>query len=71
VIVGQVLCEAREAAGFTQEELAAKARMDRSYISDIERGSASLSLDRLFRLCDALNQSTSELVARVDRRRRE
>lgn len=67
-VVGQTLCEAREAAGLTQEELAARAAMDRSSISDIERGTASLSVDRLLRLCRALGTPAAEVVGRIEER---
>jgi transcriptional regulator with XRE-family HTH domain len=67
-VVGRALCEAREAAGITQEELAGRARMDRSYVSDVERGMASLSVDRLLRLCRALALPAATIVARVEAR---
>jgi transcriptional regulator with XRE-family HTH domain len=70
-VVGQTLCEAREAAGLTQEELAARATMDRSYISDVERGTASLSVDRLLRLCRALGTPAATIVQRIEARVRE
>ena len=66
--VGQILCEARDEAGLTQEELAARARMDRSYVSDVERGEASLSVDRLLRVCRALGVRAATIVERIERR---
>jgi transcriptional regulator with XRE-family HTH domain len=51
----------------TQEELAAKARMDRAYISEIERGKASPSMDRLFRICRAMGVRASTILARVEK----
>ncbi len=68
-MVGEELRKVREAQGLTQEALAAKARMDRSFISEIERGEKTPSLDRLFRLCDALGVRASVIIARVERRR--
>jgi transcriptional regulator with XRE-family HTH domain len=68
-VVGQVLCGAREEAGLTQEEVAARANMDRSYISDVERGIASLSVDRLLRICDALGISAASVIGRIEQRR--
>jgi len=69
IIVGQVLCEFREKAGLTQEALAARAKMDRSYVSDVERGEASLSVDRLLRICTALNVRASVVMDRIEKRR--
>jgi transcriptional regulator with XRE-family HTH domain len=51
----------------TQEALAAKARMDRAYISEIERGRASPSVDRLFQVCEALGVRPSTIIARVEK----
>ena len=67
-IVGQVLCEVRQEANLTQETLAARARMDRSYISDVERGEASLSVDRLLRICKALGVRASAVIGRIERK---
>lgn len=67
-MVGQVLCEARDEAGMTQEQIAAKANMDRSYISDVERGTASLSVDRLLRICSALGISAAIIMGRIEQR---
>jgi transcriptional regulator with XRE-family HTH domain len=69
-VLGTVLREVREQAGVTQQALAAKAGMDRAYISEIERGKASPSVDRLFRICQALGVRASTVVARVERRQK-
>jgi transcriptional regulator with XRE-family HTH domain len=66
-MVGEELRKAREAAGLTQEELSSKARVDRSYISQLERGLKSPTLDMLLRLCKALGVSAAEIVARVEK----
>jgi transcriptional regulator with XRE-family HTH domain len=65
--LGDELRAARESAGLTQEALAAKAKMDRAYISEIERGKADPSITSLFRLCDAMGVRTSTIIARVER----
>lgn len=66
-MVGEELRKAREGAGLTQEELSSKARVDRSYISQLERGLKSPTLDMLLRLCKAMGVSASEIVARVEK----
>jgi transcriptional regulator with XRE-family HTH domain len=68
-MLGEELRSAREAAGLTQEALAFRAALGRSYISQLENDRKSPSLDVLFRLCDALGVPASELIARVERRR--
>jgi transcriptional regulator with XRE-family HTH domain len=65
---GQVLREAREKAGLTQEQLAFEARLHRTYISLMERNVKSPTLDVLLRLGKALEISASQLVARVERK---
>jgi transcriptional regulator with XRE-family HTH domain len=54
--------ERREELGLSQEELAARAGLHRTYISDIERGSRNLSLKSLSRLAAALDTPVSALI---------
>ncbi len=51
----------REAKGFSQDQLAEKADLDRTYISGIERGVRNPSLLIVIRLAKALGTSISEL----------
>lgn len=51
---GRRVRELREAAGMTQEVLAAKARLHRNYVGGIERGERNLSLDSIAKLATAL-----------------
>jgi transcriptional regulator with XRE-family HTH domain len=64
---GGELRKAREAVGWTQEELASKAGVHRTYVSLLERDKKSPTLSMLLRLCQALGVSASELVARVEK----
>ena len=66
---GAVLREARLAADLTQEALAFRAGIDRTYISQLEHDKKSPTLDVLFRLADALGVLASQLIARVEQRR--
>lgn len=63
---GAELRKARQAANLTQENLAFEAGVDRTYVSQLENGRKSPTLDVVFRLCNALGISASELVARVE-----
>jgi transcriptional regulator with XRE-family HTH domain len=67
---GPVLREARLAAEMTQEQLAFRAGLDRSYISQLENDHKSPTLDVIFLLCDAMSVSASKLIAKVEGRRR-
>ena len=57
----------REELGLTQEDLAEKAKIHRTYLSDIERGSRNLSLINIEKLAAALSLSISELFQQVER----
>lgn len=57
----------REELGQTQEDLAEKAKIHRTYISDIERGQRNVSLINIERLAAALSMTISELFALVEK----
>lgn len=64
-VFGDQLRRIRKAANLTQEELAFRAGLDRTYISLLERGIKSPTLKTFFRLCSVLNQKPEELIAIV------
>lgn len=66
-MVGTVLQKMRLKVGMTQEELALKAKVDRTYISMLEHNKKSPTLDMLFRLCQAMNIKASTVIAKVER----
>ena len=66
---GDELRKSRQEAGLTQEQLAFEAELDRTYISHLENDHKSPTLGVLFRICDALGISASELIARVEKTR--
>jgi CheY-like chemotaxis protein len=55
--------ERRLELGITQEELAWRAGLHRTYITDIERGARNLSLQSIERLAGALQASIAELFS--------
>jgi len=63
---GRNLRRRREAADLTQEGLAAKADMDRTYVSDIERGVRNPGIKNVARLAKALNVTSAKLMEGVD-----
>ena len=69
-MLGTELRNARDAAKLTQEELSFAAKVDRTYISQLENDKKSPTLDVLFRLCDALGVSAAELISRVEKNRK-
>lgn len=52
----------RKEQGVSQEKLALKADVDRSYMSQIERCLANPSIDALLRISNALEVAPSELL---------
>lgn len=60
------LRELRQEKGLSQEELADKAGLHRTYISQIERGLKSPSLRSLQQIAEALGVPLSTLVKRLE-----
>jgi transcriptional regulator with XRE-family HTH domain len=64
VRVGLNLQELRRSRGFSQDELAYRAKVSQTYLSGIERGARNASLDLLARLSAALEVDVEELMRR-------
>lgn len=58
--VGQRIRELRKELEISQETLAYKAEVDRTYVTDVENGRRNVSVEILERLIKALNVSISE-----------
>jgi len=54
ITFGKNLRETRLSRNMSQEELAAKAKLHRTYISDVERWKKNISLENIWRLAKAL-----------------
>ena len=67
---GQALRHARTKRKWTQTDLALRAGVDRNYVSLIELGRNSPSVRLMFRLCDALDITPSDMLKDVERRMR-
>ena len=63
------LRKARQAKGLSQEALAHDAGIDRTYISALERGVYSATIDMVDKLADVLNVEASELLQRPTKTR--
>ena len=55
---------ARQGLGMSQEDLASAARIDRTYVSGIERGVRNPTITVLARFADALNTTAAELLTK-------
>lgn len=63
-IFARNLRDARQAKGLSQEELAHRAELDRTYISSLERCIYGASIDVVDRLAQVLEIEASDLLAR-------
>ena len=60
--LGKVVHQHRHSFGLSQEELAARSGIHRTYISDIEHGVRNVSLRNVSRLAAALGLPASTLI---------
>lgn len=65
----RVLIEARQAAGFTQVELAERLKRPQSYVSKYERGERRLDVVEFIEVANTLGFSASEFVDKIDDKR--
>lgn len=61
-VVARNVSVRREAAGLSQEELAHLAEVDRTYVSQVERGKRNLTISVLARLAKALDTTPDKLL---------
>ena len=64
--LGRAIREFRLSAGISQEGLADRARLHRTYVGGIERGERNVSFGNLIKLASALAVRPSELLARYE-----
>jgi transcriptional regulator with XRE-family HTH domain len=61
-VLGETLRQAREKAGVTQVELAARLKQTQSYVSKLERGAVRLDFVQVRRICLALGVGFTALA---------
>ena len=66
-VFGQVLREQRQARELSQEELALSADVDRTFVSQMERGIRQPTITTLLKLAAALGIQPSTLIVRVEK----
>ena len=64
---GLVIKRKRQKKNLSQDELAAKANMDRAYLSLIESGKKQPTLSTIFNICDSLEIKVSMIMAEVEK----
>lgn len=55
----------RQLAGLSQEEMAARAGLHRTYIGSVERGERNISVDNMEQLASALSLDIMDLLVRI------
>ncbi len=68
-IFGLTVRERRNALGISQEELAERTGLHRTYIGDIELGKRNVSLENIVKLADALGVTPSTLFSEFESKR--
>lgn len=63
---GRVIRQLREQRGWSQEQLAHRAELNRSYMGEIERATAIASLATAAKLAQALELPLSSLISRCE-----
>lgn len=61
-----ILRNNRRSCGISQEELAHRCDLDRTYISLLERGKRMPTINVVFKLCEALSIKPSEFILQVE-----
>ena len=64
--LGKVIQQRRKQLGLTQQQLAERAELHRTYISDVERGERNLSLESVYQLSKGLSTLISTLFAEAE-----
>lgn len=64
--LGRVLAKYRAIAKISQEELADRAGIHRTYVSQIDRGLKSPTLSVLLKISKSLNTTVSSLIAEAE-----
>ena len=64
---GRAIREIRHELGISQEELALRADIQRSYLGGIERGERNPSLTNIVKIARTLDVAPSEILSRAER----
>ena len=65
-IIGNNIRNRRKEMGFSQEELAEKASLHRTYIGSVERGERNISIENIVSIARALNILPKELLEGIE-----
>jgi len=66
VTLGKIISDLRKSAGISQEELADRASIHRTYVSQLERGLKSPTIAILVKLAKALDTTPSKIMRMLE-----
>ncbi len=66
IALGEVIRSKRKERGFSQEELAARVGIHRTYIGSVERGERNISLSNIVRIAETLETTPSALLGEAE-----
>ena len=61
-VIGANIRRRRDELKFSQEELAFRAKVDRSYLAEVEKGKINISILKLEQIAKALDINLEELI---------
>ena len=64
---GSAIKTERRRRGWSQEELAHRSGLHRTYITDVERGVRNMTVETITKLSNALGVSMTELISKAER----
>jgi transcriptional regulator with XRE-family HTH domain len=65
--LGAAIRKRRAELGISQESLAHRAKLDRSYVGGVERGERNVAYVNILKLARALDLSAAELIAQAEK----
>jgi len=65
-VLGRLIEQQRTSHKFSQNDVAARCGLSRTYLSDIERGLRNLSVTSLCKIATALNMRASDLLMQAE-----
>jgi transcriptional regulator with XRE-family HTH domain len=66
-VFGKLIKEQRKAKGLTQQQVADYTGLDRSFLSELERGKMLPSLETFFKLAPVLKLKPAEFIEKIER----
>ena len=66
IMFARLLRQRREALGLSQEALAERAELHRTYVGSVERGERNVSVDNMERLARAVGCEVRDLLGEAD-----